>query len=97
MANAKQELIKAVRDKQVELVRIVFTPDYYEPSKVIEGTLDSVLPQLDFEYDEGFGGQELFGYIWYTDGTWSERAEYDGSEWWAHKRLPPKDINIEVA
>ena len=96
MANAKQELMEAVRDKQVELVRIVFKPDLYEPGKVIEGTLDSVLPQLDFKYDEGFGGQELFGYIWYTDGTWSERAEYDGSEWWMYKRPPPKDINIET-
>ena len=46
------------------------------------------LDQMDFEYDSGYGVQELFGIIWLTDGTWLERSEYDGSEWWSHKSLP---------
>lgn len=40
------------------------------------------------EYDAGYGSQELSGTIWYTDGTWSERVEYDGSEWWAYRCRP---------
>jgi hypothetical protein len=46
------------------------------------------LDQMDFEYDNGYGTQELFGTLWLTDGTWLERAEYDGSEWWSHKFVP---------
>lgn len=46
------------------------------------------LQSLDFEYDNGYGTQELFGEIWYEDGSWSEREEYDGSECWAHKCSP---------
>jgi hypothetical protein len=45
---------------------------------------NSILNWLDFDYDSGFGGQVLEGNIWYNDGTWSKRGEYDGSEWWEH-------------
>jgi hypothetical protein len=53
------------------------------------------LKLLDFEYDHGFGGQELFGVIWYTNGNWSNRSEYDGSEWWTYNRCPeiPKELS----
>ena len=49
---------------------------------------------MDFNYDDGYGGQELFGTIWYEDGTFSQRGEYDGSEWWEHVSLPeiPEDL-----
>ena len=33
-------------------------------------------------YNSGFGGQELFGNVWFDDGTWLSREEYDGSEWY---------------
>lgn len=46
------------------------------------------LKRINYEYDSGFGQQEVFGFIWYKGGTWSERAEYDGSEWWAYKSCP---------
>lgn len=51
--------------------------------------LNNFLEELNFNYDAGYGGQELFGTVWYKDGTWSERDEYDGSEWWALRRVPP--------
>lgn len=38
------------------------------------------MESLNFEYDAGYGSQKLFGTIWYDDGTFSERSEYDGSE-----------------
>ena len=50
--------------------------------------------RLNFIYDDGFGSQEFFGYIWYTDGTWSERKEYDGAEGWIYKSVP--DIPPEL-
>jgi hypothetical protein len=43
---------------------------------------------LDFTYDDGFGGQQLDGKIWFKDGTWADRGEYDGSEWWQYHKCP---------
>jgi hypothetical protein len=85
--NAKLELVKHIEGRKVKYVCILYRPDY-NTERVIEGALVDVLPLLDFDYDEGFGGQEIFGFIWYADGTWSEREEYDGSEWWDHKVCP---------
>ena len=100
--NAKEELIKHVADKEVAFVSIIFNKNIIndiivikgENIFVIKGKLEEVLSLLDFEYDNGYGGQELFGYIWYTDETWSERGEYDGSEWWEYKKRPDQDIDI---
>lgn len=39
-------------------------------------------------YDNGYGSQELFGYIVFKDGSWLERHVYDGSEWWDYKKKP---------
>ena len=96
MSNAKEEILEHIGDKDVDLVRIVFDRTCFgEPIKIIEGSLSEVLTLLDFQYDSGFGAMRLNGYIWYKDGTWSERGEYDGSEWWEYKKLPEKDIEIE--
>jgi hypothetical protein len=46
------------------------------------------LSKMDFMYDSGWGSQNLFGTIWYTDETWSSRWEYDGSEGWEHNFCP---------
>lgn len=43
---------------------------------------------LQFEYDNSYGAQHLFGTVWFNDDSWLERGEYDGSEWWEHKSLP---------
>lgn len=50
--------------------------------------LEDFLNSLDFEYDDGFGSQELYGTVWFTDGVWLEREEYDGSECWQIKWYP---------
>lgn len=38
----------------------------------------------DVEYDDGYGAPEVATdlEIWFQDGTYFVRAEYDGSEWW---------------
>tara|TARA_B110000908_G_C9896522_1_gene289109 strand:+ start:246 stop:542 length:297 start_codon:yes stop_codon:yes gene_type:complete len=93
--NAKEELLNHIEGRTVELIRIVHTQGYWMKGAVkIEGSLESVSERLDFEYDDGFGAQYIYGYIWYTDGTWSERREYDGSEWWQHQARPDKDVII---
>ena len=95
--NARDEFIKHVGDNKIKcaylhkdfdwesddyeykcLLKIGYSPEEYE----------DFLGSLDFSYDNGYGGQELFGTIWYKDGSWSERGEYDGSEWWEYKTVP---------
>lgn len=50
---------------------------------------EEFLNKLDFEYDNGYGLQELFGTVWLTEeGCWYERGEYDGSEWWEYQECP---------
>lgn len=42
-------------------------------------------------YDAGFGGQEIASDLLVVGcDWWLERHEYDGSEWWEFKSLPPK-------
>ena len=94
--NAQKELLEHTENKTEELIKIAIRKGYNDEPLRIEGTLEDVLPKLNFEYDAGYGGQELFGYIWYSDGTWSERGEYDGSEWWQHQCCPNRGIVIDV-
>ena len=70
-------------------LKIVLNPNYNE------GEYNNFLKALNVEYNDAFGIQELYGYIWYNDGTWSERYEYDGSECWSYKKCPSfQDKNI---
>lgn len=48
-------------------------------------------PMMDFEYDDGFGGQEVDETLKVVGKDfWLERHEYDGSEWWEYKCMPEK-------
>ncbi len=97
MTNAKKELIEHIEGREVELVRIAVEKRYGEDPVRFEGSLSDVIDSLDFIYDSGYGAQQLFGFIWYKDGTWSERGEYDGAEWWEHMERPPLDVEIGVS
>jgi hypothetical protein len=104
--NAKAEFIQHVNGRRVLCATISLDyPEYddeenekdYKHVLTTGYTSDEYsqfLESLDKKYDSGYGGQRLFGTIWYKDGTWSSRGEYDGSEWWAHHTCPiiPKDI-----
>ena len=59
-----------------------YTDDYKSSYVVFEKYED--IP-TDLIYSAGYGGQELYGFILFKDGTWLERGEYDGSEWWEYK------------
>jgi len=92
MRNAKSELIQNLLDTNTQIKCALI---YYGKSQIVlkVGHLDeeyeSFMKSLDFTYDSGYGEQELYGTVWLQDGTWLERGEYDGSEWWEHKKLPP--------
>ena len=46
-------------------------------------------------YDNGYGGHEiaLDLVVVFRDGSWLERGEYDGSEWWAFAATPTAQAN----
>jgi hypothetical protein len=61
---------------------IVLKPNYTQEDK------DNFFRSLNFEYDNGYGFQEIDGVIVFTDNTWMMRREYDGSEWWGYFGCP---------
>ena len=103
MENARTELLEAIENEaELKCAKITFGYSYSGEEKPTyrlklgysKDDLEAFLNSLDFEYDSGYGGQELFGTLWLKDGTWLSRGEYDGSEWWEHNSLPeiPTDI-----
>lgn len=98
MINAKQEFIDHINDRcvggrTVKCAEIKFDDDYgftaVLPVNYTKVEYEEFLRSIDRDYDEGYGGQNLFGTIWYAeDSTWSQRGEYDGSEWYEFMSVP---------
>lgn len=97
--NAKDELLHALARYKVKMVAAKITLDryidrQYSEEKYLlkrgysEEQLEYFLECLNIEYDSGYSSQDLYGTVWLEDGTWLERADYDGSEWWEHMFLP---------
>lgn len=90
--NAKQEFVRAVGKQKVECAVI---RESYSEHTIAElklnyslDELDEFLDKLDFEYNNGYGSQELDGTIWCDGGVWFTRWEYDGSEGWEIHKMP---------
>jgi hypothetical protein len=97
MKNAKKELIKDLKDNFNSIILcadITYEPDYGSevhfrlPIGYTGEQLAEFLDKLDFDYNNGYGRQQVFGYVWLQDNCWLERSEYDGSEWWDFKDTP---------
>ncbi len=91
--NAKKEFLEQIRYVKSRVIAVEIKHEYSYGSFNTHSwrtgeDWDAFLSSLDFEYDSGYGSQMLHGTIWYEDGTWSEREEYDGSEWWSHRKCP---------
>ena len=91
MTNAKQEFLRLIGGLNVLCADIFCKPlnDEDDSAKAIllpcgytDEEFEQFLDKLDFEYDDGYGSQKLFGIVWFTTNVWAERGEYDGSEWW---------------
>jgi hypothetical protein len=97
MTNCKDEFLEHVEERQIlcAVIREVYY-DIEEPDRksfVLKPGFSDLdfklfLKSIDFEYYSGHGAQNLDGTIWYTDGTWSDRGEYDGAEWWEYRKCP---------
>jgi len=98
MRNARKELEQLLKGKakvkcaSIERFRKCDYKEPFQKSELkvnhTEEELESFLKSLDFEYNAGFGSQELFGTVWLEDGAWCTRGEYYGSEWWKYHKLP---------
>jgi hypothetical protein len=108
--NAKQELISHLLRIDKKMICATISKSIWnfdekeEESSVNEFNLkmiysaedyDKFLSDLDFEYDNGYGLQELYGTVWFSDGVWMERGEYDGSEWWEIHTYPKIPVELE--
>ena len=100
--NAKTEMLELIEGKQIKCATVKISIDWSgEKPRAIDLKVDYskqeyavFLKQLDVEYDDGYGSQELFGTVWFNDNTWADRHEYDGSEYWNMQSLPdiPKEL-----
>lgn len=96
MIYANEEFLEHIEDRKILCATITHgsvwvkmqTHTFNLPRNYTKEQFDQFLINLTFNYNEVSGHQELFGTIWYTDGTWSDRDEYDGSEWWEHNQIP---------
>ena len=64
--------------------------DWIDNANLYEIKLDDFIQfAKSYDYDEGFGSAEVNKTlrIVFYDGSFLERAEYDGSEWWEYKKL----------
>lgn len=96
MQNAGKELLSKINPTDIKCA-VIAVGDYtwsedattYIIKENYSGEeLKTFFKSLDFMYDAGYGGQQLFGTVWLKDGIWLTRGEYDGSEWWDHHSLP---------
>ena len=95
MTNAKEEFLEVIKGKsKIECASIQYKRSHHESDQktlkinYTEEDYQLFLKSLDFNYDAGYGIQELDGTIWLEDGTWFTRDEYDGSEWRLFHILP---------
>jgi len=104
--NAKKELLSAlVPGAKIKCATVRWEPYWIaEEQKILaelkvghsrHRDLGGFFDKLDFNYDNGFGSQEIYGVVWLTDGTWLSRGEYDGSEWWIYNICPAIPENLK--
>jgi len=104
MVNAKDELLKELYYGKDEIVAADISCKgnrYILYRHHTDEELKHFFNSLNFKYDEGYGGQSLYGNIWCKNTVWYERGEYDGSEWWKRFQYDetdmPKTLNRERA
>ena len=93
----QQELLDIIVLENLTILKIEITynhADYdisYDNYNTIIKDI-TTLDDLDFDYDAGYGTQEIFGVVYCKDSNnhpvWLTRGEYDGKEWWKINTIP---------
>jgi hypothetical protein len=104
MENAKTEFLNHVGSTKVTWAEVFIEPSYqhterkpivaFLPKNYSDDQWNFFLNHIDVQYDSGYGTMYLWGRIMYDNGTWSDRGEYDGSEWWQLHELPIYDSRM---
>lgn len=85
MVNLKEETLTVLKEHDLSPDNIIYIgTNPHNPSPHYSCSWDSFTVMADASYHSGYGGQEVAHdlVIIFKDGTWMERGEYDGSEWW---------------
>ncbi len=85
MTNLLEETRETMADYGLSPHKIKFIGSSYGPYGCTWEEFETI---ADFEYDNDYGclgvARDLI--IVFYDGSWLERKEYDGSEWWDFRR-----------
>lgn len=85
MTNLLQETLYELKKQNLTVDDICFVSD----GKVSCDWDTFACDVKDYNYDSGFGDNEVNMYLKVVGADWwLERYEYDGSEWWEFKKLP---------
>jgi hypothetical protein len=111
MVNCKEEFLEEVVGKTLLCAELTYQPNINEDTLNRKAVLavgysdeerQKFLHDIDYDYEPGdySCGQwyDIDGFIWYKDGSWSERITQGGFECWDHKKCPtpPKKIQGET-
>lgn len=90
MINAKEELQEELKGASIIAAKVKLHGNSFTlKAGHSEKELKEFWEWMDQSYDDGWGFQNLFGTVWLSqEEGWLERAEYDGSEWWAARKRP---------
>lgn len=97
--NAKKELLDIITSRNLTILKIEITYTHinWDDNTTITKNI-TTLDDLNFDYDAGYGSQELFGVVYCKNSNnrpvWLTREEYDGSEWWDINTIPEFYNNI---
>ena len=97
--NAKQELLDIITSRNLTILKIEITYTHinWNDNTTITKNI-TTLDDLNFDYNAGYGSQELFGVVYCKNSNnrpvWLTREEYDGSEWWNINTIPEFYNNI---
>ena len=96
--NAKKELLELAGGEEIEAIFIgskgyCYSDDEFKPEFFGAERVDEALKMLDFEFDDGFGGEEGYRLFAWTKSWVIIKSVYDGAEDY-HKipRNPTKEV-----
>ena len=102
--NAREEFLEEIKGKELVCAKIGIDNQHYGNNirwfilkdNYTKEEFDNFCSDLDIEYDDGFGSQEVYGTILFID-SYSDREEYDGSENWENRKMPTiKEVLIPL-
>jgi hypothetical protein len=90
--NLLKETLRAIQSNtNIEVSHCIYFDDYF--GQYCSFTFEEFIELAkDLDYYAGYGGQEIDATlrIYFKDGSYLYRKEYDGSEWWEYEQGPPK-------